>query len=228
MKRNIFLILGVAVCVVGIIIGAQHILANKNDQPLADNEIEGFITSKYTGEMKEITRSGATYEAILDRETGVYKIVINADERRIEGIEVLEMKEKHINEEKAKEIALKDVDGDVEDVQYAKKKNPPIYKIKMKTKSGVTVVTVDAKSGEILDRSEEKTEEPNEKEKTLISEEEAKEKALVVVPGEIDDVDIIRLNGVPTYEIEIEINDDEDATVLVDGYTGETTITYED
>ncbi|WP_221568443.1 PepSY domain-containing protein [Alkalihalobacillus sp. TS-13] len=228
MKRNIFVILGVAVCVVGIIIGAQHILAIKNDQPLADNEIEEFIASKYTGEIKEITRSGENYQIILDRETGVYKIVINADERRIEGIEILEVKEKHIDEEKAKEIALKDVDGDVEDVQFAKKENPPVYKIKMKTKSGVTVVTVHAKSGEILDRKEEEPEDQKEEEKTLISEEEAKKKALAVVPGEIDDVDIIRLNDVPTYEIEIEINDDEDATVLVDGYTGETTITYED
>ncbi len=228
MKRNVFIILGVAFFVVGIIISAQHILASQNDRPLAENEIKEFITSKYSGEIKEITARKDLFEAILERDTGTYKIVINAHERSIEELEVLEVKEKQIEQEKAKEIVLNDVGGEVEDVHFVKSEDPPVYKIKVNTNTGVMVVTVDAKSGEILDHTEEKPDEPKEQEKTLISEEEAKQKARSVVTGEIDDVDLITINGIPTYEIEIEINDEEDVSVLVDGFTGETTITYED
>ncbi|WP_408009278.1 PepSY domain-containing protein [Pseudalkalibacillus sp. A8] len=230
MKRNVLIILGVALFVVGIIISAQHILASQNDRPLAEDEIKEFIASKYSGEIKEITRHGDLFEAILERETGIYKIVINADERSIEGLEILEARGKQIDEEKAKEIALNDVEGEVEDAQFIKNENPPVYKIKVKTDTEVIVVTVHAKSGEIINRTEEKPEEPKEQEKTLISEKEAKQKALSAVSGEIDDLELITINGIPTYEIEIEIeiNDEEDVTVLVDGYTGETTITYED
>ncbi|MCF6411348.1 PepSY domain-containing protein [Pseudalkalibacillus salsuginis] len=228
MKRNVFIIVGVALFVVSIIITTQHILASQNDRPLAESEIKEFIASKYAGEIQEVTARENLFEAILERDTGTYKIVINSDERSIEKLEVLELREKRIDEKKAKEIALKDVDGEVEEAQFLKSKNPPVYKIKVKTDKGVTVVTVDAKSGEIIDRNEEKTDEPKEQEKTLISEKEAKEKALSVVSGEIDDIELITINGIPTYEIEMESNDEEDVTVLVDGFTGESTITYED
>ncbi|WP_257349761.1 PepSY domain-containing protein [Pseudalkalibacillus decolorationis] len=228
MKRNSLIIFGVALFVVGIIIGAQEILASKNDQPLSKKDLKEFITSKYSGQIKEITaKNEEKYEVLLDRESGSYKIVVNAEKRSIESLKAIKINKKWIDEEKAKEIALKEVKGEVDNVKLANKENPPAYKISVKTDSGVTIVSIHAESGEIVDKSEQP--QPKEPKKTLISEEEAKQKALVKVnKGEVDDIEIITINGIPVYEIELEINDDLEATVLVDGFTGETTITYED
>ncbi|WP_212934220.1 PepSY domain-containing protein [Robertmurraya siralis] len=67
------------------------------------------------------------------------------------------------------------------------------------------------------------------KEQTHISKEEAISIALSQVKGEIDDVDIEQSNGLNYYLVEIETNNDREATVQINAISGEVmSITWDD
>ncbi|MFA8438275.1 PepSY domain-containing protein [Pueribacillus sp. YX66] len=65
--------------------------------------------------------------------------------------------------------------------------------------------------------------------KTKIGERKAAEIALTKVKGEVDDVDLESFEGSHVYAVEIELDDDREAVVYVQAYTGEIlSYTFED
>ncbi len=55
---------------------------------------------------------------------------------------------------------------------------------------------------------------------TMLTERDAIERALQEVNGKVDDVDLEDEDGVLVYKIEIEMNDGDEATVMINAYTG--------
>ncbi|WP_339148578.1 MULTISPECIES: PepSY domain-containing protein [unclassified Sutcliffiella] len=56
---------------------------------------------------------------------------------------------------------------------------------------------------------------------SMLSRDEAIEIALNEVPGKVDDVELDEDNGVKVYEVEIEVDEDSEATIIINAYTGE-------
>ncbi|WP_053073893.1 PepSY domain-containing protein [Bacillus sp. LL01] len=56
---------------------------------------------------------------------------------------------------------------------------------------------------------------------SMLTRDEAIEIALKEVPGKVEDVEIDEENGVKVYEVEIEMDDDSEATIILNAYTGE-------
>lgn len=67
------------------------------------------------------------------------------------------------------------------------------------------------------------TEEPAKEEPapSMLTRNEAIEIALKEVPGKVDDVELDEDNGVKVYEVEVEVDDDSEATIIINAYTGE-------
>ncbi len=56
---------------------------------------------------------------------------------------------------------------------------------------------------------------------SMLTRDEAIEIALKEVPGKVDDVELDEDNGVKVYEVEIEVDEDSEATIIINAYTGE-------
>ncbi|MCG1023706.1 PepSY domain-containing protein [Sutcliffiella horikoshii] len=56
---------------------------------------------------------------------------------------------------------------------------------------------------------------------SMLSRDEAIEIALNEVPGKVDDVELDEDDGVKVYEVEIEVDEDSEATIIINAYTGE-------
>lgn len=103
------------------------------------------------------------------------------------------------------------------------------YTVHLTHPFGEYELVVDAKERNIVsltmitlfEQNEKTTTPPPEKEQVMLSQEEAKQIALQQVNGIVEDIEVEEENGLVVYEVEIEINEDDDATVIINAYTGE-------
>ncbi|CAG9622065.1 PepSY domain-containing protein [Sutcliffiella rhizosphaerae] len=56
---------------------------------------------------------------------------------------------------------------------------------------------------------------------SMLTKDQAIEIALDEVHGAIEDIELDEKNGIKVYEVEIEVNDDTEATIIINAYTGE-------
>ncbi len=56
---------------------------------------------------------------------------------------------------------------------------------------------------------------------SMLTRDEAIEIALKEVPGKVEDVELDDEDGIKVYEVEIEVDDDSEATIIINAYTGE-------
>ncbi|WP_417898281.1 PepSY domain-containing protein [Bacillus haimaensis] len=56
---------------------------------------------------------------------------------------------------------------------------------------------------------------------TMLTEQQAMEIALQEVSGKVDDIELDEENGIKVYEVEIEVDEETEALVIINAYTGE-------
>ncbi len=64
-------------------------------------------------------------------------------------------------------------------------------------------------------------EQPEEPAPSMLSREEAIQIAITEVPGRVEDIELDEEDGIKVYEVEIEVDDESEATILINAYTGE-------
>ncbi|OLO37958.1 hypothetical protein BTR23_12410 [Alkalihalophilus pseudofirmus] len=135
-----------------------------------------------------------------------------------------------ISEEEIMEIVQTQYEGStVQSVQQ----RAGIYIIVIDHQLGEYELTIDAETREITslrlinlheeekDHSEEPQIDHEEPVPSMLSEQEAIEIALREVEGKVDDVELEVEDGIVVYEIEIEVDDDNEATIRINAYTGQ-------
>ena len=112
-----------------------------------------------------------------------------------------------------------------------------IFEVYMENDMGEYALTVDGRTSEITslklvsrkgapgggeqkpsDDPDEKTEEPA---PSMLSREEAIKIAITEVPGRVEDIELDEEDGIKVYEVDIEVDDESEATILINAYTGE-------
>ncbi|MBD8070518.1 PepSY domain-containing protein [Bacillus sp. PS06] len=121
---------------------------------------------------------------------------------------------KTIDVEKAKEIALQYVDGEIEEVERKSKDGRTIYKIEVDTRDDDDFdVYVDGQTGEVLNKKK--------SELVKVTREEAKKIALKEVPGKIEEIELDEEDGFYKYEVEIEADNGKEVELKISAQTGE-------
>jgi len=117
------------------------------------------------------------------------------------------------------------------------------YEVYMENDMGEYELTVDGRTSEITslklvnrkgetgggdekpaeDPVDEQPEEPATEEPapSMLSRKEAIEIATTEVPGKVGDIELDEEDGIKVYEVEIEVDDESEATILINAYTGE-------
>ncbi|CDQ19157.1 Uncharacterized membrane protein YkoI [Halobacillus karajensis] len=160
-------ILGLAVL---LLIGWQIVNQRLSAEPLSETDIREKVQSQYNGQITDMTSMDDHYLASLELKEGLYEVVIAKEDGRVARIRQLEdfQNEKDtplsepsppdqeaeaqpITEEKAKEAALKEVDGKVDDIDFENEKDPAYFLVEIEREDELeATVQIHAITGEIL------------------------------------------------------------------------------
>lgn len=155
---------------------------------IALNKIKGQIMNSYQDDDE--------YQIIVEKDNKYYEIEVDKITGEIDDIEI---KKRKISLEKAKELALKKVNGTIKEIQEEDE-----YQIIIEKNNDYYEIEIDKETGKIEDIEKEKK-------KTTLSKKQIKEIALNKITGSIKDieyddgdycVEIIKENNI--YEVEID------------------------
>ena len=130
-----------------------------------------------------------------------------------------------LSEEQIKELALKVVNGNIDSLQLVKEGDQQVYQVIVSDQTAKNKLSLDAYTGDVLKKESSAIEVAPKR----LTEEQAKNAALKEVPGTVDDIEAKNVNGMTYYLVEIETNDDREATVEINAITGQiNSLTWDD
>lgn len=124
-------------------------------------EAEQKLLSLYPGTILTFHALDDTYVAKVETETGVYQFELAKSDGRVLGLQLIEPtnteaspepqpEETPLTEAEATEIALREVDGQVDDVDTGESNGEPFFLVEIERDDGEAVVQVHAITGEIM------------------------------------------------------------------------------
>ena len=222
-KKVLFTVLAVVLLAV---LASQFPGVRTSAEPMTKAEAKELVKSRYNGEIVEINTSRDMYHITIKLDTGTYNIQIDRSKGEVQKVARLteETAPQEKTEGEIREIALKEEPGEITKLEKGSEGEREVYHVVVQTDTSSTEMMIDPYSGEIIksDTAERTTTQP-------ITEEEAVQIALKQVKGKVDDVDLKDSDGQIYYLVDIEVNDDVDATVQIHAITGEVmTLTWDD
>ncbi|MBS4208457.1 PepSY domain-containing protein [Bacillus sp. FJAT-50079] len=197
-------------------------------EPLSKEDAKRIAQEKYDGNVLEVNVVNDVYSVILKLDTGTYDLRIDRSSGDV--MEIIRI----MSEEGTHELSVNDIKEKISQKMNGKieklVKNGDAYDAIVDNDGKKTSITVNSQTGEVLSIKDQEQEDANQSEKKL-TEAEAIKIALATVQGKVDDVDLEESNGLYYYLVEIELEDDDDreATVHINAITGEVvTITWDD
>lgn len=233
MKNVIFLF----VLVAGIIVAALGVwrFSPYFTPEMSPEEIEQAVQEQYQGDITHVERQNGTYEVMTELDQGTYQLQVDAKDGAVTGVTRVAGNStgdtEALTEEEARARAEEETGFSVEEIGRETREGTAVYVVEFAEGDALEEMTIDARSGEVLEKKEQdKTEESEERRQTVLSEQEAASVAQKEVNGQVDDVDFETSDaGEPFYYVELEQNDDDEATVQVHGITGEIlSVTWDD
>lgn len=238
MKKQIFIVL---IAIIGIgVIGFLFWGKNTSAEPLTEEAAIQMVDERYGGEINDIQLINDEFHIDITLPTGKYKLKIdrsNGGVLAMEQTEAAEVEKDELTEEEIRKIIKKEETGKIEKVEKKVAEDEVLYKAKVKTDKKNIDLVIDAITGDIIDRQEDKPSEankPNETNKnetvdSILTEAQAIFIALDTVDperkGEVDDVDLETIDGQIYYFVEVEFDTDDDnddeAVVQINAITGE-------
>ncbi len=233
----------IAISAVAVILGAAIVFflfdSTDNEKQLNESEAIAKVTELYGGEAIGSTIAEDTIIIELQTAQGIYKAAVDRISGQVASLKLVEKigKPKDVSEQQAEEIALQEVQGEVEEISYSVQQNE--YRVRVTGETEVSVVSVSAETGKIIDVSTEAAGEkdplPTEPETTpepqpVISREEAVSLAMKTLNGELQEVEFTDTPDGGYYLVEIENEETEkEVTVQIHAIRGETlTVDWDD
>jgi uncharacterized membrane protein YkoI len=242
MKRKMWISIGAGAVVLVILfflIGKVFTPDSSSASELTEQEAKEIAQQRYSGTVKGISQKSDQYIIELERETGIYELQINSNTGEIsslkrvkEGIQTKDDTESEplpkvetLSEEQIKELALKVVNGNIDSLQLVKEGDQQVYQVIVSDQTAKNKLSLDAYTGDVLKKESSAIEVAPKR----LTEEQAKNAALKEVPGTVDDIEAKNVNGMTYYLVEIETNDDREATVEINAITGQiNSLTWDD
>lgn len=192
------------------------------------------VLAQYPGEILHSTLQDGAYMIQLRSETGLYDVQVDATTAAVQSIQRLEtspqVEEKTLwsREQMKSELLKQRASEQLVSLELVEQQGSPVYSAVVKAKDNSRQeLTIDPYTGEILASKAIKTVPSSSEvggvtsEPKFLSEKQAQQKALVRVPGEVDDVELRGTkSGNPYYLVEIDLEDGREATVQVNAISG--------
>ncbi|MFD6208937.1 PepSY domain-containing protein [Peribacillus sp. NPDC060253] len=213
-------------------VGFQWRAPSLSAEILTKEEVNQTAKDKYPGTIIKTTRTeGEEYQIEMQLETGVYQIRMDAKSGEVRSIKkeaIVHAAEETTEKTPQKQLTQKEIksriskQGDLEQIDFVQEKNNSYYKVVVNKNNEKITLILDPYTGTIIDSTMVAD--------SIITEKEAIEIAEKHVRGTGDDTEFYQPSDqTPYYLVEVELEDDRDAVVQVDGYTKEVkTITWED
>ncbi|WP_010271240.1 PepSY domain-containing protein [Paenibacillus senegalensis] len=183
---------GTALALLLLVLLMQWRPALSSAETLTEQEVRDSIISRYSGEIKDIRQEREKYIVDLRLDTGVYEIQIHAQSGDVLSLERVE----------AFPSAGEDALPEPSDEGSHPEPSPSLPS--------------EPSQPSMPSESSEPSEPP-----LLLTEEEAAQRALQHISGEVDDVDLKQIDGTGFYLVEIELEDGREAIVQIHAITGE-------
>jgi uncharacterized membrane protein YkoI len=237
MKRKQWLWGIASICFISLVIMVmfQLIKPASTEQAVTEQEAVNMVKARYSGTIKKLNHEKGRYIIQLERDTGLYELIIDEKTGDVSSLMKLESyteqgrntvaQDNLLNEQEVKEIVLNKLGKNVDRVDKQFEGETPVYRIFVKESTSETIIVIDASSGAILSNETKQTPLVT----TKLTEEEAKNIALQQVSGTVDEIDTENVNNVPFYYIEVELENGNEATVEINAITGEVkSLTWDD
>lgn len=209
-----------------------------SEKQLGEAEASERVTELYGGTAVKSTVSGNDVIVEFQKEEGKYQASVNRDSGQISSMELIEKTgpAKSIDENQAEDIALAEVEGQIEETKYVKEQNE--YEVRVEGNKQISILAISAETGEIRKISTEEiakedpvtAEQPTAKSGGVISREEAIAIARETLNGEVQEVEFTETADGGYYLVEIENDEtDQEATIEIHAIRGETlTVDWDD
>jgi len=216
MKKKWKIALLVCFAVVSVAFVSQRIVSKQGETILSEKQIQSIVSEQYPGKIKsmKLVNKGEQdfYKVNLSNEQGSYEIIVDAKNGEIKRAKEKSLKSNTITKEKAEEMALQKVQGEIKHTILEKRKEIEVFVITVETNDKQSkVVEIEKTTGRI---------QLLEKPMTKVTEEQAKEIAVQQVPGNVKGIRLEQKNEKKIYVIEIEKSAIENVIVEIEETTG--------
>lgn len=216
MKKKWKIALLVCFVVVSVAFVSQRIVSKQGETMLSEKQIQSIVSEQYPGKIKsmKLVNKGEQdfYKVNLSNEQGSYEIIVDAKNGEIKRAKEKALKSNTITKEKAEEMALQKVQGEIKHTILEKRNEIEVFVITVETNDKQSkVVEIEKTTGRI---------QLLEKPMTKVTEEQAKEIAVQQVPGNIKGIRLEQKNEKNIYVIEIEKSANENVIVEIEENTG--------
>ncbi|EDX57415.1 conserved domain protein [Bacillus cereus W] len=216
MKKKWKIALLVCFTVVSVAFVSQRIVSKQGETILSEKQIQSIVSEQYPGKIKSMKLINKEeqdfYKVNLLNEQGSYEIIVNAKNGEIQRAKEKSLKSNTITKEKAEEMALQKVQGEIKHTILEKRNEIEVFVITVETNDKQSkVVEIEKTTGQI---------QLLEKPMTKVTEEQAKEIAVQQVPGNVKGIRLEQKNEKNIYVIEIEKNVNENVIVEIEETTG--------
>lgn len=219
-----------------IILGSAIVffLLNSADDVKKLNETEAAakVTQLYGGSVNAAELNGNDFSVEFQTDEGLYSAQVDRESGRVTAVELIEKTgpSKALTVEQAEEIALGEVQGEIEEINYSKGQNE--YAVTIMGEKEVSIISLSAETGEIRkiakeeipqsDSEQPEAEIPPEPER-IITSAEAEAIAKETLEGEVQEVEFTQTQDGGYYMVEIENEETEqEATIQIHAIRGET------
>lgn len=216
MKKKWKIALLVCFTVVSVAFVSQRIVSKQGETILSEKQIQSIVSEQYPGKIKSMKLINKEeqdfYKVNLLNEQGSYEIIVDAKNGEIKRAKEKSLKSNTITKEKAEEMALQKVQGEIKHTILEKRNEIEVFVITVETNDKQSkVVEIEKTTGQI---------QLLEKPMTKVTEEQAKEIAVRQVPGNVKGIRLEQKNEKNIYVIEIEKNANENVIVEIEETTG--------
>nr|WP_208752235.1 PepSY domain-containing protein [Bacillus cereus] len=216
MKKKWKIVLLVCFTVVSVAFVSQRIVSKQGETILSEKQIQSIVSEQYPGKIKSMKLINKEeqdfYKVNLLNEQGSYEIIVDVKNGEIKRAKEKSLKSNTITKEKAEEMALQKVQGEIKHTILEKRNEIEVFVITVETNDKQSkVVEIEKTTGHI---------QLLEKPMTKVTEEQAKEIAVQQVPGNVKGIRLEQKNEKKIYVIEIEKNANENVIVEIEETTG--------
>ena len=216
MKKKWKIALLVCFTVVSVAFVSQRIVSKQGETILSEKQIQSIVSEQYPGKIKSMKLINKEeqdfYKVNLLNEQGSYEIIVDDKNGEIKRAKEKSLKSNTITKEKAEEMALQKVQGEIKHTILEKRNEIEVFVITVETNDKQSkVVEIEKTTGQI---------QLLEKPMTKVTEEQAKEIAVQQVPGNVKGIRLEQKNEKNIYVIEIEKNANENVIVEIEETTG--------
>lgn len=216
MKKKWKIALLVCFTVVSVAFVSQRIVSKQGETILSEKQIQSIVSEQYPGKIKSMKLINKEeqdfYKVNLLNEQGSYEIIVDAKNGEIKRAKEKSLKSNTITKEKAEEMALQKVQGEIKHTILEKRNEIEVFVITVETNDKQSkIVEIEKTTGQI---------QLLEKPMTKVTEEQAKEIAVQQVPGNVKGIRLEQKNEKNIYVIEIEKNANENVIVEIEETTG--------